>query len=158
MGVASAQTTVEGVSVAEAEQLWYDVDSWPLFIDGLRSIESVVGDPPLAGSKVVWDSTPAGRGRVSETVIDYAPGVGQELEVEDRSIRGRQRVRFSAEQGPLRIQLELNYQLTGSNPFRSIIDWLFIRRAQTESLQRTLTAFRLELGAQPDEAGGASER
>jgi hypothetical protein len=35
---------------------------------------------------------------------------------------------------------------------RAITDWLFIRRAQSESLQRTLTAFRLELEAERDEA------
>ena len=150
MSVARAQATITGVSLSDAEQLWYDLDSWPLFIDGLRSIVGVDGVAPLSGSSVIWQSTPAGRGEVSEKVIDYEPGVGQRLEVEDRAVTGRQRVRFQAGADRVAVQLELDYRLKGSNPFRAVTDWLFIRRAQAESLQRTLTAFRLELEAQRD--------
>lgn len=152
MSVASAKTTVSGVSLTAAEALWYDSARWPLFIDGFRSVVSVAGEPPLVGSSVLWQSTPAGRGEVRETVIDYRPGVGQELEVEDRAISGRQRVSFAIIGERLGVQLELDYRLKSSSPFRSVTDWLFIRRAQSESLQRTLTAFRLELEAQRDDA------
>jgi hypothetical protein len=147
VSAARARTKVDGVSIAEAERLWYDRDSWPLFIDGFHAIASVAGEPPLVGSIVLWQSTPAGRGEVRETVIDYEPGVGQALEVEDRAISGRQRVSFASRDGQLTVTLELDYRLEGANPFRAVTDWLFIRRAQNESLQRTLTAFRLELEA-----------
>lgn len=155
MSVASAKTVIGGVSVTAAQALWYDRESWPLFIDGLRSVVSVRGEPPLVGSSVVWQSTPAGRGEVRETVLDYEPGVGQELEVEDRAIAARQRVRFIAVDGQLTVQLDLDYRLKSSNPFRAVTDWLFIRRAQSESLQRTLTAFRLELEAQREAAAAS---
>jgi len=148
VSVASAKTVIGDVSLNAAQALWYDRESWPLFIDGLRSVVSVCGEPPLVGSSVVWQSTPAGRGEVRETVLDYEPGVGQELEVEDRAISARQRVRFMPVDGQLTVQLDLDYRLKSSNPFRAVTDWLFIRRAQSESLQRTLTAFRLELEAQ----------
>lgn len=154
MSVARAQTKLAGISLAEAERLWYDQSSWPFFIDGFHSAVSVAGESPLVGSTVLWQSTPAGRGEVRETVTDYEPGVGQELEVEDRAIAGRQRVRFVAEPGHLAMQLELDYRLKGANPFRAVTDWLFIRRAQSESLQRTLTAFRLQLEAQRADAQG----
>ncbi len=152
MSLASAKTIISGVSLAAAEALWYDRETWPLFIDGFRSVVSVSGEPPLVGSSVVWQSTPAGRGEVRETVLQYEPGVGQELEVEDRAIAARQRVRFIGADGRLGVQLELDYRLNSSNPFRAVTDWLFIRRAQSESLQRTLTAFRLELEAQCEAA------
>ena len=155
MSVASAKTVIGGVSVTAAQALWYDRESWPLFIDGLRSVVSVRGEPPLVGSSVVWQSTPAGRGEVRETVLDYEPGVGQELEVEDRAISARQRVRFMPVDGQLIVQLDLDYRLKSSNPFRAVTDWLFIRRAQSESLQRTLTAFRLELEAQREAAAAS---
>ncbi len=155
MSVASAKTVIGGVSVTAAQALWYDRESWPLFIDGLRSVVSVRGEPPLVGSSVVWQSTPAGRGEVRETVLDYEPGVGQELEVEDRAISARQRVRFMPVDGQLTVQLDLDYRLKSSNPFRAVTDWLFIRRAQSESLQRTLTAFRLELEAQREAAAAS---
>jgi hypothetical protein len=152
VGVASAKTVISGVSLAAAEAFWYDLERWPLFIDGFHSVLSVTGEPPLVGSSVLWQSTPAGRGEVRETVTDYRPGVGQELEVEDDAISGRQSVGFSVEANQLRVQLELDYRLKGSSPLRFVTDWLFIRRAQSESLQRTLTAFRLELEAQGEES------
>lgn len=155
MSIASAKTVIGGVSLTAAQALWYDRESWPLFIDGLRSVVSVCGEPPSVGSSVVWQSTPAGRGEVRETVLDYEPGVGQELEVEDRAISARQRVRFMPVDGQLAVQLELDYRLKSSNPFRGVTDWLFIRRAQSESLQRTLTAFRLELEAQREAAAAS---
>ena len=147
MSTARAEITIDALTVAEAEALWYDQDSWPLFIDGLHAVVSVAGEPPLVGSIVLWQSTPAGRGEVRETVTDYEPGVGQELEVEDGAISGCQRVLFTARDGQLTVKLQLDYRLKGANPFRAVTDWLFIRRAQNESLQRTLTAFRLELEA-----------
>jgi len=149
VSLAGAQTKVDGVSIAEAERLWYDRDSWPLFIDGFHAVVSVAGEPPLVGSIVLWQSTPAGRGEVRETVINYEPGVGQALEVEDAAITGCQRVRFAERDGQLIVNLQLDYRLKGANPFRAVTDWLFIRRAQKESLQRTLTAFRLELESLP---------
>ena len=85
-------------------------------------------------------------------MTDYRPGVGQELEVEDGAISGRQSVDFSVEANQLRVQLELDYRLKGRSPLRAVTDWLFIRRAQSESLQRTLTGFRLELEAQREES------
>ncbi len=145
MSTARAEITIDALTVAEAEALWYDQDSWPLFIDGLRSVVSVDGQPPQVGSITVWRSGPAGRGTVTETVIDYRPGSGQRLEVEDDAIQAQQSVQFSATGSSLTIALELDYTLRGNSPFRMISDWLFIRRAEAESLRRTLAAFAAEL-------------
>jgi len=139
------QLKISGVTVAEAEQLWYDTARWPLFVDGLQSVVSVEGDPPQRGSRVVWQSFPAGRGEVSETVVEYSPGAGQQLEVLDRSLQGVQRVGFSQLDGAVGVELSLDYRLSSANPLRALIDLLFIRRAQNQSLRRTLAAFAAEL-------------
>ena len=94
----------------------------------------------LAGSTNVGPD-----GTVTETVIDYRPGSGQRLEVEDDAIQAQQSVQFSATGSSLTIALELDYTLRGNSPFRMISDWLFIRRAEAESLRRTLAAFAAEL-------------
>ncbi len=145
MSTARAEITIDALTVAEAEALWYDQDSWPLFIDGLRSVVSVDGQSPQVGSTTVWRSGPAGRGTVTETVTDYRPGSGQRLEVEDDAIQAQQSVQFSANGSSLTIALELDYTLRSNSPFRRISDWLFIRRAEAESLRRTLAAFAAEL-------------
>ncbi len=37
----------------------------------------------MVGGGVTWESGPAGRGRVTETVVDYVPAGGQTVEVGD---------------------------------------------------------------------------
>ncbi len=62
---------------SEAEELWYDTTRWATFIDGLHHIARLEGDWPRAGARVLWDSSPGGRGRVQERVTAYAAREGQ---------------------------------------------------------------------------------
>lgn len=130
-----------------AERLWYDTERWPSFIDGFAHLVKLEGDWPAAGSRVLWDSTPAGRGRVVERVVDHRPGEGQALQVEDASLRGTQRVRFEQLQDGTAVGLELDYELKQRGPVRALVDLLFIRRAVRDSLRRTLASFSRELSA-----------
>jgi Polyketide cyclase / dehydrase and lipid transport len=144
MGHVAAVHDVAG-PLGAAERLWYDTGRWPSFIDGFGHMVKLEGPWPAAGSRVVWDSTPAGRGRVVERVIDHRPGVGQALEVEDATLRGTQRVRFEQLQEGTAVGLELDYELKQRGPVRGLVDVLFIRRAVGDSLRRTLARFSREL-------------
>ncbi len=135
-------------AVGEAEALWYDPRRWPNFVDGFGHVVKVEGDWPRAGARVVWDSTPAGRGRVSEQVVHHEPGAGQALAVEDPRLRGTQRVSFVPRDGRTEVRLELEYQLKEGNPLTPVVDLLFIRRALRDSLRRTLARFANELAAE----------
>jgi hypothetical protein len=144
MGRVRASVVVPGLaSVAEA--LWYDQRRWPAFVDGLKHVARSEGDWPAAGSRVVWDSNPGGRGRVQERVLAYEPRSGQELAVEDEKIRGTQRVAFVPREGGVVVTLELQYELKESKPLMKLVDLLFVRRPQRESLERTLRRFATEL-------------
>ena len=89
MGAVTVAFTFEG-SVHEAEQCWYDTRRWPMWVDGLESVVDVRGDWPRVGSEVIWQSGPAGRGRVRERVVEFEALAGARLDVEDESIRGSQ--------------------------------------------------------------------
>jgi len=133
-------------SIDEAEGLWYDTDHWPAWIDGLARVTDLAGDWPGAGAGVTWESNPAGRGRVCERVVSYQPRAGQTLDVEDDSIRGRQRVAFQELDGGVGVELTLEYELKSrSLLLTAVVDVLFIRRAMTTSLQTTLARFGAEL-------------
>jgi Polyketide cyclase / dehydrase and lipid transport len=134
-------------TLAAAERLWFDLERWPSFIDGFARVVRCEGDWPQAGSRLEWDSTPNGRGRVTETVLAYEPGAGQSSEVEDPAIAGTQRVSFEAldEGVGVALELELDYRLTKRGPLQPVLDLLFIRRAQRDSLGRTLERFAREL-------------
>jgi len=135
-------------SVQEAELLWYDTDRWPGWIDGLSRVTDLEGDWPRPGAKVTWESNPAGRGRVIELVVSFEPRGGQTLEVEDDSIRGRQRVMFHELDGGVRVELALEYELKARSIVTPVVDALFIRRAMTTSLGSTVARFGAELAVQ----------
>jgi hypothetical protein len=147
MGRVRASIVVPALA-SEAEELWYDTTRWATFIDGLHHVARVEGDWPRAGARVLWDSAPGGRGRVQERVTSYVAREGQTLDVEDEKLRGTQRVSFTPIEGGVTVALDLRYELKERRPGMALVDLLFIRRPQRESLERTLRRFRTEVAAE----------
>ncbi|HEX2015841.1 MAG TPA: SRPBCC family protein [Solirubrobacteraceae bacterium] len=137
---------------AVTEALWHDLDRWGGWVDGFGHVVRVDGDWPHAGAVVLWDSRPGGRGRVLERAVDYRPGAGHTVEVQDERLRGRQSVGFEALQGGVSVALELDYTLAASGALASLSDLLFIRRALRDSLLRTLVRFGQVLAQEPPAA------
>lgn len=129
--------------LGEAEALWYDLTRWPAFVDGFGAV--VQRDPEWpAGGTLIWDSTPHGRGRVLERVVEHAPGEGQAAEVEDERTTGGQRVAFAEQGAQVRVSITLEYRLKERNPLTPIVDLLFVRRAVGDSLRRTAARYARE--------------
>lgn len=153
MGRASAAITLPGTRIADAEALWYDLTRWPSFVEGFKHVVRIEGDWPQAPSVLVWESVPDGRGRVTEAVSAYAQREGQAADVEDPRIVGRQAVAFAATGAPgddagVRMTLTLEYELRDRSLLSPVTDLLFIRRAQSDALRRTLLRFARELEAE----------
>jgi hypothetical protein len=124
-----------------AARLWIDVNRWPTFVDGFGHLVDIDDSWPESGSKVVWQSGPAGRGRVTERIVER----DEEhvvTEIFDDQMHGRQTVFFE----PERVVLQLDYELQGGGPLRKLTDVLFIRRALAMALERTLRRFSTEAG------------
>jgi Polyketide cyclase / dehydrase and lipid transport len=132
-------------SVHEAETCWYDLARWPEWVDGLARVVAVDGDWPRPGARVIWESGPAGRGRVTERVTEYEPLARHTVDVEDDSIRGTQRVEFEPAANGVRIQLTLSYSIKRRSPLTPLVDLLFVRRPMATSLTKTLERFGLTL-------------
>jgi hypothetical protein len=134
------------VQVSAAEALWYDLQRWPVFVDGFGHVVKAEGDWPHEGARLVWDSVPAGRGRVVELVTRYEVRAGQSAEVEDERITGSQTVRFFPRpDGRSQLQLELVWELKDRNVLTPLVDLLFVRRAFSDALRRTLARFSREV-------------
>ena len=124
--------------------LWTDVGRWPTFVDGFARPRQLDDGWPEPGSKLVWESTPEGRGMVTERVVESQPGVRLVTEVFEERCAGTQAVAFEPDEEGALIQIEYDYELARGGPLRGITDVLFIRRAQSDALVRTLRRFATE--------------
>ena len=128
-----------------AFDLWVDTARWPTFVDGFSSIESEDGDWPAEGAELVWRSTPAGRGRVSEKVVASERPVVLSTQVIEEKLTATQTVSFEpVEEGGSAVGLEFEYKLTTGGPLSFLTDLFFIRRAEGDALTRTLSRFASE--------------
>jgi hypothetical protein len=135
-------------SVQQAELCWYDTVHWSSWVDGLDRVLRTDDPWPMVGGRVTWESGPAGRGRVTETVIAYTAGVGQTVEVTDDTVTGCQIVAFSTVPQGVQVTLRLEYRLKRRSPITPVVDALFIRREMSLSLGRTLARFGVRLRAE----------
>ena len=128
-------------SVHEAETCWLDTARWPEWVDELAHIVSVEGDWPKPGSAVIWQSGPAGRGRVTERVVEQRPLESYTVEVDDDSITGEQSVYFDPAEDGVDVTMALSYRIKRRSPLTPLIDVLFVRRLMITSLEKTLGGF-----------------
>jgi hypothetical protein len=131
--------------------LWTDTRRWATFVEGFAHTVEVGADWPAKGSKVVWQSIPGGRGRVTEQVEEGENDRFVTRVFED-ALTGRQALRVLEDAEGSRVELSLEYELSSYGPFRAIADVLFIRRALRDALRRTLRRFAVEA----QEEAGAS--
>ena len=132
-----------------AAALWRDLQRWPSFVEGLARVVSSTPEWPAVDAKVVWESGPGGRGKVTEKVTENAPHSFATRVVEDR-LFGTQAFRAEPAEGGSRVEVSLDYELTSESPLRGVTDWLFIRGALRDSLARTLRRYAVEAD---DDAG-----
>ena len=142
MRTAGAGTDVP-LAPAAALALWADVSRWPSFIEGFARL--VENDPgwPAPDARLVWESVPTGRGRVTEKVVESSEDRIATMVFEDR-LAGRQEFRVAPGPGGAAVELSLEYTLTKYGPLGVVADALFIRRAIRDSLRRTLFRFGVE--------------
>jgi ribosome-associated toxin RatA of RatAB toxin-antitoxin module len=126
-----------------ARALWTDVRRWPTFVEGFAHVVEVSRDWPEEGARLVWQSNPAGRGRVTEKVVKSDAG-RLTTQVYEDALVGEQTVTFEPAEEGTRVELRLEYELARSGPLRGLADVLFIRRALRDALRRTLGRFAVE--------------
>jgi uncharacterized membrane protein len=125
--------------------LWTNLDRWPAFVEGFGHVTERSGEWPQEGARLVWASTPGGRGRVTEKVSTSEAGVAFATRVFEDALAGVQLVTFERlEEGPTRVELSLEYDLARGGPLGPMMDVLFIRRALNQALARTLGRFAVE--------------
>ena len=142
MRTASAEAEVQ-LAPEAVLRLWTDLSRWPTFVEGFARVVEVDPGWPDDG-RVIWESIPAGRGKVTEKVAEPpAAGAFATLVFEDR-LAGRQTFKAIESADGARVELSLEYTLTRYGPLGGLADAIFIRRALRDSLRRTMARFEVE--------------
>ena len=142
MRQASAITAV-ALTPPEAMELWRSIDRWPTFVEGFARPLQVADEWPEKGARIVWESNPEGRGRVTETVTANEPERFSTQVFED-ALMGTQTFRAAPASDGADVELSLEYELVKYGPLRGLADAIFIRRALRDALRRTLFRFEIE--------------
>ncbi len=137
-------------SLKEAWDFYFEPRTWGSWVDGFKEVESTAGDYPREGGTLVWRSTPAGRGQVTETVLEHAPRTRHRIEFSDPESEGELLTELAIEGEATRVRLTLTYRLAGSPVLGAITDRLFVRGQVRSALRRTLARFKHEV----EEAAG----
>jgi Polyketide cyclase / dehydrase and lipid transport len=139
---ASARSSLP-LSPSDALRLWSDVERWPSFVEGYARRLELTEAWPEPGGRVVWESTPDGRGRVTETVVESSPDRFS-TQVYEAALLGTQTLRALPTNDGSEVELSLEYELAKYGPLRGLADAIFIRRALRDALRRTLYRFTVE--------------
>jgi inactivated superfamily I helicase len=143
------------VSIARAERqvvltpeaalrLWTNPARWSTFIEGFARIVEQDAGWPAEGARLVWESVPAGRGRVTEKVVTAPTADRFATRIFEERLIGVQTFRAAESESGSRVELSLEYALTKYGPLNAVADLIFIRRAVRDSLRRTLFRFGVE--------------
>jgi hypothetical protein len=136
------ESVLVGASLADTWDHYFDERGWPAWVEGFARVERADGYPEQGGT-LVWESNPAGRGRVTETVLDHAPRTLHRIRYEDPQSSGELTTRLGVEGEGTRVTLELDYVVGRGGPLSRLTDALFARGQVKGSLRRTLAEFRL---------------
>jgi Polyketide cyclase / dehydrase and lipid transport len=139
---ASAVSTVP-LPPDEAMRLWTNVERWPSFVEGFARRLELSPEWPEQGARVVWESNPDGRGRVTETVTASEASRFSTQVFED-ALMGTQTLRVAPASDGTEVALSLEYELVKYGPLSGLADAIFIRRALRDALRRTLFRFGIE--------------
>jgi uncharacterized membrane protein len=139
-----SESVVVNASLAEVWNYYFDPRNWPLWVDGFRSVQAASGYPEAGGS-LRWSSIPAGRGEVTEHVLEHEPRRLHRATFRDPASAGELRTTFAIEGEGTLVSQQLDYKLRKRGPFAWLTDRLFIRSQMRQSQRRSLARLKLEV-------------
>jgi uncharacterized protein YndB with AHSA1/START domain len=129
---------------AEVWEAYFDPVTWPLWVDQFAAV--VAADTyPEEGGTLRWRSGSAGRGEVSERVVEHRPRRLHRIAFADPHATGELETSFEIIEAGTRVRQELSYELRRRGPFVRISDVLFVRAQMRASLARSLALLRAEV-------------
>ena len=104
-------------SLAEVWDYYFEPRGWPAWVDGFHAVSSAQGYPGEGGT-LVWRSNPAGRGTVTERVLEHQPRRRHLIEFSDPESQGELLTRFEIEGERTRVTLSVRLRPAAGRPVR----------------------------------------
>jgi hypothetical protein len=139
------ESVLVAASLAETWDHYFDERGWRGWVEGLEAVVSSEGYPEIGGT-LRWRSNPAGRGEVTERVLEHEPRRSHRVAFTDPQAEGELAVTFAIEGDGTRVTQELSYELRSRAALgKWLTDRLFVRSQVRGSLQRSLSLFKAEV-------------
>ena len=143
MGDVSAGVHVDA-DLAETWDHYFDPEGWAGWVDSFGQIESASGYPEQGGT-LRWRSRPAGRGEVTEEVLEHEPRRLHRVSFSDPESSGELLTTFRIEGDGTEVVQEMRYKPRQMGALGPLTDWLFVRGQVRRSLARSLASFKYEV-------------
>ena len=136
-------------SLAEVWDLYFEPRLWPAWADGFARVESS-DRYPEAGGTLRWRSVSAGRGSVTERVLEHYHRRLHRVAFTDDASEGELVTTFAIETGAdgqagTLVRQELAYRLRERGPVAWLAARLFVRSQLRQSLRRSLERLKREV-------------
>src|SRR3954452_24109418 len=139
-----SESVVVNASLAEVWDYYFEPRGWPAWVDGFGRTEASDGYPE-AGASLRGRAIPAGRGEVTERVLEHEPRRLHRVAFRDPESAGELRTTFEIAGQGTAVPQELDYKLRSRGPLATPTARLFIRSQARGSLARTLARLKLEV-------------
>jgi hypothetical protein len=143
VGEVSAGVHVDA-DLAETWDHYFDPEGWAAWVDGFGQVESASGYPEEGGT-LRWRSRPAGRGEVTEEVLEHEPRRLHRVSFSDPESTGEQLTTFRIEGDGTAVVQEMRYTPRSMGALGPLTDVLFVRGQVRRSLARSLARFKDEV-------------
>ena len=140
----SAQVRI-GASLAETWDHYFEPRGWAAWVDQFAAVVSSAGGYPDVGGTLRWRSGPAGRGEVTERVLEHDPRRRHRIAWSDPLSAGELTTLFRIKGSGTEVTQELEYTLTKRGPLTWLTDRLFVRAQMRRSLERSLSRLQHEV-------------
>ena len=143
--MATVSESIEiAASLSAVWDVYFEPATWPAWVDQFASIDSSTGYPET-GARLVWRSGSAGRGEVTERVLEHQPRTRHRIQFSDPSAEGELTTDFAEAAAATTVSLAMTYELSSRGVFARVSDVLFVRSQMRASLHRSLVSLRLEV-------------
>lgn len=130
-------------SLADTWDAYFEPRLWPSWVDSFGSVTAMDGYP-LPGGTLQWKSVSAGRGEVTERVLEHESRRRHKIAFTDPSLEGEMTLTFAIDGDGTKVAVVFDYELLDPSLIARLASLLFIKSQVRGTLRRSLDAFSRE--------------